>query len=42
MSSNCLAEHLHIIYQVEQAMADMRFFTAQDGRLNIDNYFMSN
>jgi len=28
--------------EVEQAMADMRFFTAQDGRLNIDNYFMSN
>merc|ERR1712211_86357 len=27
--------------EVEQAMADMRFFTAQDGRLNIDNYFMS-
>ena len=29
-------------HKVEQAMADMRFFTAQDGRLNIDNYFMSN
>jgi len=28
--------------EVEQAVADMRFFTAQEGRLNIDNYFMSN
>jgi len=28
--------------EVEQALADMRFFTAQEGKLNIDNYFMSN
>ena len=34
--------HIFSSHQVEQAMADMRFFTAQDGRLNIDNYFMSN
>ena len=41
-----MVDHLYIYNydhdQVEQAMADMRFFTAQDGRLNIDNYFMSN
>jgi hypothetical protein len=28
--------------EVEQMMADMRFFAAQEGRLSIDNYFMSN
>ena len=28
--------------EVEQVVADMKFFTEQDGKLRIDNYFMSN
>lgn len=28
--------------EVEQAVADMRFFTEQEGKLRIDSYFMSN
>ena len=28
--------------EVEQTMADMQFFTEHEGKLKIDNYFMSN
>jgi len=28
--------------EVEQTVSDMRFFTEQDGKLRIDNYFVSN